>query len=201
MPVEIERRFLVLDPCAAMGARVAAFSHITQGYFGHVDGLRVRVRVVCGAYDECTAFLTFKGARRGICRLEYEYPLDVARAWRALDCLPPLEIIQKTRHRVPHRDGLEWSVDQFEGPNQGLFIAEVELSHPHQKIALPSWAGEEITFDPRYGNSQLARAPMPLSTTIGGGQWRASNTLRPVPCPDVRELVPFETLLDAASEP
>jgi len=33
-----------------------------------------------------------------------------------------------------------------------------------QKFALPPWAGEEITFDPRYGNSRLARSPMPHPT-------------------------------------
>jgi CYTH domain-containing protein len=111
-----------------------------------------------------------------------------------------MQIIQKKRHKIPHHDGLEWSVDQFEGPNQGLFIAEVELSHPGQKVALPSWTGEEITFDPRYSNSQLARTPMPFA---GWMQDRASGVLRPVarPCPDGRELVPFESFLGAASEP
>ena len=200
MPVEIERRFLVRDPCAAMDVRPAASSHITQGYFGHVDGLRVRVRVLSGEQDDCTAFLTFKGARRGFCRLEFEYPLELARAGRALDCLPPMQVIRKKRHKIPHHDGLEWSVDQFEGPNQGLFIAEVELSRPYQQVALPSWTGEEITFDPRYSNSQLARTPMPL---VGCVQDRTSGGLRPVarPCPDVRELVPFESFLGAASEP
>jgi CYTH domain-containing protein len=199
MPVEIERRFVVRDPCAAIAARTGASFHITQGYFGHVDGLRMRVRVLWGDHDECTAFLTFKGARHGICRLEYEYPVEVARAWRALNCLSPKETIRKKRHRVLNHDGSEWSVDQFEGPNQGLFIAEVELSHPHQKVSLPSWAGEEITFDPRYGNSQLARTPMPY---VFGGRARASNTLRPAasPCPDARGLVPFASFLGAVAE-
>jgi len=182
-----------------MAACTGASSHITQGYFGHVDGLRMRVRVLREDHDECTAFLTFKGARHGICRLEYEYPLEVARAWRALNCLSPIETIRKKRHRVPHHDGLEWSVDQFEGPNRGLFIAEVELSHPNQKVALPSWAGKEITFDPRYGNSQLARTPMPYAV---GGQARASNSLRPAAsaCPDAPEMVPFDSFLSAVSE-
>jgi adenylate cyclase len=160
MPVEIERRFLVCDPRAATGAQTASSFHITQGYFGQIDGLRVRVRVVLKKNKACTAALTFKGDRRGYCRLEYEYPLDVGRAWRALNTLPPTEIILKRRYQIAAADGRMWSVDRFEGPNQGLCLAEIELSHPHQKFVLPPWAGREITFDPRYGNSRLARQPM-----------------------------------------
>ena len=179
MPFEIERRFLVRDPCAAMGAYAASPSHITQGYFGHIDRLRVRVRVLSGEHGDWAAFLTFKGARRGYCRLEYEYPLDLGRAWRALNSLPPMEIIRKRRYQVPHHDGLVWSIDQFEDANHGLFIAEVELSHPDQKVALPSWTGEEITFDPRYGNSRLARWPMPPLTGDGYRELRQAEDMSP----------------------
>jgi len=89
MPVEIERRFLVRDLYAAIGTPPASSIHITQGYFGQIDGLRVRVRVILEENGDRTAVLTFKGARRGYCRLEYQYPLDMGRAWQALVALPP----------------------------------------------------------------------------------------------------------------
>jgi adenylate cyclase len=161
MAVEIERRFLVRNPCEALGASMEEPSHIVQGYFGCIDRLRVRVRILSDERGHCEAFLTFKGARRGYCRLEYEYPLALERAGRALDPLPPNRIIRKKRHTVRRQDSLPWLVDEFEGPNEGLVLAEIELSHAGQEIELPSWIGEEITFNPRYGNSRLAFSPMP----------------------------------------
>lgn len=161
MAVEIERRFLVRDPCDAIGAAMGTPSYIIQGYFGCIDRLRVRVRILWDERDDCGAFLTFKEVRRGYCRLEYEYPLALERARRALDTLHSTQIIRKKRHKIHHHDGLLWSVDQFEGSNSGLVLAEVELSHACQEIELPSWIGEEITFNRRYGNSRLSHSPMP----------------------------------------
>lgn len=159
--IEIERRFLVRDPQAAVSSsRIIHRCQIRQGYFGCVDGLRVRVRIIADGSGQRTAVLTLKGRRQGICREEYERPLGLDRAEQALGALPPTCIICKTRYRIRYRDGLVWSIDRFEGPNTGLVVAEVELAHPEQRIELPSWVGEEITFDPRYGNSALARSPI-----------------------------------------
>jgi CYTH domain-containing protein len=160
MAIEIERRFLVHEPRAAFAAATSCH-HFTQGYFGGVDGLRIRVRVVSDAGGDCAALLTFKGMRHGLCRLEYEYPLELDRARRALITLPSARIIRKIRYEIHHHDGLVWSVDRFQDPNNGLVLAEVELTHPDQQVEQPSWVGEEVTFDPRYGNSRLARFPLP----------------------------------------
>lgn len=159
MAIEIERRFLVREPRAAFAA-ATSWHHFMQGYFGRIDGLRIRVRILSDASGDCAALLTFKGKRSGLSRLEYEYPLDLDRAWRALITLPPARIIRKTRYEIRHHDGLVWSVDRFQGPNYGLVLAEVELTHPDQQVEQPSWVGEEVTFDPRYGNSRLARFPL-----------------------------------------
>jgi adenylate cyclase len=99
--VEIERRFLVCDPCPAIDKGRAPSSHIIQGYFGCIDRLRIRVRILSDERDGCMAFLTFKGARRGLRRLEFEYPLPLERARRALGTLPPAQVIRKTRYHVP----------------------------------------------------------------------------------------------------
>jgi CYTH domain-containing protein len=165
LAIEIERRFLVRDPRAAFAAAgMTRWHRITQGYFGRINRLRVRVRILSDASGDCAALLTFKGARRGLTRLEYEYPLALDRARRALITLPPAQIIRKVRYEIHHHDGLVWSVDRFEGPNSGLVLAEVELAHRDQQVELPSWVGDEVTFDPRYGNSRLARSPMRLLT-------------------------------------
>lgn len=160
MAIEIERRFLVRDPQAVLsGAEINYGYRFRQGYLGWIDGLRMRVRIITGN-DQHTAVLTLKGRRHGICREEYEHPLELDCAEQILSVLPPTRIICKTRHRICYRDGLVWSIDRFEGPNTGLVIAEIELADPEQYIELPPWAGEEITFSPRYGNSALARSPI-----------------------------------------
>ncbi|HEY9857954.1 MAG TPA: hypothetical protein V6D16_00500, partial [Candidatus Obscuribacterales bacterium] len=56
-------------------------------------------------------------------------------------------------------DNLVWEVDEFAGENQGLMVAEVELSDANQAITLPDWAGEEVSHDPRYFNASLAKHP------------------------------------------
>jgi adenylate cyclase len=156
MAIEIERRFLVRDPQAAVSdSGVTGWcGMIRQGYLGWVDGLRIRVRTITDGSGKRSAVLTLKGRRQGIWREEYEHPLGLDRAEQILGALPPTRIVCKTRYRLRYRDGLVWSIDLFEGPNAGLIIAEVDLADPEQRIELPSWVGEEITFNPRYGNSR-----------------------------------------------
>jgi CYTH domain-containing protein len=113
MAIEIERRFLVRDPQAAFGSGITHRRQISQGYFGCVDGLRVRVRIVADGSGQRTAVLTLKGRRQGICREEYECPLGLDRAEQALGALPPTRIIRKTRYWLRYRDELVWSIDLF----------------------------------------------------------------------------------------
>ena len=76
MAIEIERRFLVRDPQAAIAdSTIANQLQIRQGYLGWVDGLRIRVRIITDYRGQRSAVLTLKGRRRGACREEYEYPL------------------------------------------------------------------------------------------------------------------------------
>ena len=158
MALEIERRFLVRDPRAAdVDCGLTDWCRIRQGYLGWVDGFRIRVRTTTDSSGKRFAVLTRKGRRRGICHEEYEQRLELNAAERILGALPPTLIICKTRHRLRYQDGLVWSIDCCEGLNQGFVIAEVELIDPEQLIELPPWLGEEITLNPRYGNSTLAR--------------------------------------------
>jgi CYTH domain-containing protein len=53
-----------------------------------------------------------------------------------------------------------WEVDEFLGKNKGLVIAEIELESENQPIKLPPWAGEEITGDARFYNSNLIDKPL-----------------------------------------
>ena len=150
MPVEIERKFLVTgDAWRAAGTG----TRYRQGYLSLQAGTSVRVRA---SHDK--GYLTIKGESSGTSRPEYEYPIPLAHANELLDTLCIRPIIEKTRYRVEYR-GLVWEVDEFDGENQGLVIAEVELESEQQCIELPNWVGEEVTGDPRYYNTSLVTNP------------------------------------------
>lgn len=152
MAIEIERRFLVAND--TWRDAVTATHRLDQGYLAREDGVVVRIRVT-----DAAAWLTIKGPG-GLVRPEYEYKLPLPDAAAMLDTLCTGRRIAKTRHIVPH-DGLTWEVDVFEGPLAGLVIAEVELPTPDRSVSPPSWAGREITGDPRYANAVLASATTP----------------------------------------
>jgi adenylate cyclase len=154
MALEIERKYLVRDH----GYRPAA-SHsyrIQQGFLNDDPRRVVRVRIMGN-----TATLTVKSPVSDVARREFEYtiPIDDARLLIGLVCLPPT--LEKTRHIVEH-GGLTWEVDEFEGENEGLVIAEVELPDTGTVPDLPSWIGEEVTGDSRYYNANLVRNPYRL---------------------------------------
>ena len=89
---------------------------------------------------------------------EYEYEIPLADANQMLDTLCERPIVEKTRYRLP-QDNIVWEIDEFEGDNRGLIVAEVELKDEHQSYPKPDWLGEEVTGDPRYFNANLVAKP------------------------------------------
>lgn len=148
-PVEIERKFLVVGQEWRVDSHAEA---ISQGYLPTGDDCSVRVRIRA---DE--AFLTIKGPSCGGVRAEFEYPIPVDNAALMLRQFCAGRMIAKRRHSLRF-GGRIWTVDEFEGPLAGLLMAEVELDHVGQSVALPPWLGREVTEDPRYLNSALATA-------------------------------------------
>ncbi len=151
MPQEIERKFLVVGEYKP---EAYASSRIVQGYICSARGRTVRVRIRDGR-----GYLTIKGPAdaSGVGRYEWEkeIPPDEVRELMGI-CEPGT--IDKTRHLV--RSGRHvFEVDEFHGENEGLTIAEVELSSPDEPFEKPGFIGQEVTGDPRYYNAQLTRHP------------------------------------------
>ena len=151
MGIEIERKFLV----AGDDWRHAPAVPYAQGYLNRDKQRTVRVRIV-----EDSAWLTVKGANTGAAgatRAEFEYPIPVADAEQLLAlCDGPL--VRKLRRVVVHA-GATWEIDEFQGDNAGLVVAEIELGSEDEAFERPPWLGAEVTHDPRYFNSSLATAP------------------------------------------
>lgn len=67
-------------------------------------------------------------------------------------------LIKKKRYLVPVGGRLVAEVDMFLGIYEGLVIAEVEFQSEEQagRFVPPEWFGEEVTFDKRYLNKNMA---------------------------------------------
>lgn len=150
MGKEIERKFLVAGDAWRMEG---VGTLMQQGYLSTDLERVVRVRL-----EGDDASLTIKGQAIGATRGEWEYPIPKADAEEMLAqlCLRPL--IEKTRYRIMH-EGMLWEVDEFLGDNEGLVVAEIELTSEDQHFEKPLWVGEEVTGDARYYNANLLMRP------------------------------------------
>ena len=150
MGTEIERKYLVdIGAWQPQGAG----THFRQGYLSTQQQSVVRVRI-----EGDVAKLTIKGASKGLARTEFEYPIPVDDAAAMLDHLCEQPLIDKHRHKEVHH-GKTWEIDVFHGDNDGLVVAEIELGAEDESVTVPAWAVQEVSADPRYFNSNLARHP------------------------------------------
>ena len=150
--IEIERKFLV----KSVDYKTVASSkeRIVQGFLNTDPERTVRVRI-----KGDSGFLTVKGKSNeaGTTRFEWEHTITVKEA-EQLIILCEKGIIDKTRYLVPVGNHI-FEVDEFYGDNEGLTIAEIELSAEKEKFQKPDWLGEEVTGDIKYYNSQLGKNP------------------------------------------
>jgi len=150
MPIETERKFLVKSDEWRKKAKGISYR---QGYLSTKVARTVRVRI---AGEK--AYITVKGKNKGASRAEYEYGIPVADATEILDNLCKKPLIEKKRYTFK-QNSVTWEVDEFEGDNEGLVVAEVELEDENQVIILPNWIGKEVTGKAQYYNASLVKKP------------------------------------------
>jgi adenylate cyclase len=150
--VEIERKFLVNSD--AFIAQASAKHTIAQGYLNSNPDRTVRIRIMGES-----GFITIKGKgnESGMTRSEWETEIPLMDARPLLSLCEPGKI-EKTRYNVPVGNHI-FEVDVFHGENDGLVIAEIELSSEPEEFEKPSWLGEEVTGDKRYYNAYLSQKP------------------------------------------
>jgi adenylate cyclase len=154
MPLEIERKFLLTgDP----RAEATTSMRICQGYLNSAPERTVRVRI-----QDNRGFLTIKGlgSDSGASRYEWEHAINVDEAHELLKLCEP-GVIDKTRYFVDFK-GHVFEIDYFNGDNEGLVLAEVELETENEEVELPSWIGQEVTGELKYYNSSLVKNPYTL---------------------------------------
>lgn len=148
IPKEIEKKFLVASSWRPLGTSF----YIEQGYLSHDENKTIRVRLV----NSVEGFLTIKGPGK-LERPEFEYEIASTHAEFMLKCMSPWKLSK--RRFVIYHEGKKWEVDVFEGLNAPLVMAEIELKTKDEKFSKPPWVRQEVTFDKRYSNINLARNP------------------------------------------
>lgn len=151
MAIEIEHKFLLAND--GWRKYIDRSVKYRQGYLSSQPTSSIRIRIS----DE-QAWLNIKSATIGTHRYEYEYEIPVSDANEIISNLCAKPLIEKTRHFVID-DGNLWEIDEFEGCNQGLCVAEIELSNIGDHFTKPHWLGDEVTNDLRYYNNNLAVHP------------------------------------------
>ena len=151
MATEIERKFLLKNNTWQVHADQG--TRYSQGYLVGSQHASVRVRL-----EGDKAFINVKSATINITRQEYEYEIPVNDAKEMLKMLCEKPLISKTRYHVTYDKHL-WEIDVFAGDNQGLVVAEIELTDKDETFATPEWLGEEVSDDIRYYNVNLVKHP------------------------------------------
>ena len=148
---EIERKFLVAGDFKAF---VCVSHRIVQGYMCSDAKRTIRIRI-----SDDKGYITIKGRSQdgGVSRFEWEKEIPVLEAEALLPLCEP-GVIDKVRHIVKAGAHV-FEVDEFHGDNEGLLLAEVELSSVDEDFERPQWLGKEVTGDRRYYNSYLSVHP------------------------------------------
>lgn len=163
-----ERKFLVSDD-SWMKCTFTSRDLIRQFYIS-CDDICIGVRMVNEASETKSphAYITIKNneCEEDIDEFEWEIPIIDA---YILSKFTKSRIIQKLRYIIPARQDDYWVVDEYIGEDAGLVIAEHEYKessyfpyHPacydkSLEFNIPYWIGEEVTGDPKYYDTNIAK--------------------------------------------
>lgn len=149
---EIERKFLVKD----LSFKKEAFrqTKILQGYLNSSPERTVRVR-----QRGEMGFITIKGKSNesGMSRYEWEKEILASEAEELIKICEP-GVIEKIRYEVQVGENI-YEIDEFFGENEGLVLAEIELTSETQNFERPVWLSREVTGLKEYYNSNLIKHP------------------------------------------
>ncbi|MEI9958680.1 MAG: CYTH domain-containing protein [Ferruginibacter sp.] len=84
----------------------------------------------------------------GATRAEYEYEIPLDDAKELLDKFSVAEL-SKNRYKIKFENKL-WEVDEFLDDNDGLIVAEIELTSEDESFVIPDWIDKEVTGQEKY---------------------------------------------------
>ena len=148
----LQRKFLIVSD--KYKEQAYKKTRIVQGFLNTHKERTVRVRI-----KGKEAYIAIKGIsnKEGTSRFEWEKKIAVEEAEQLIELCEP-NLIEKIRYEIKVGNHI-FEVDEFSAENEGLIIAEIELSEENESFEKPDWLGKEVTGDIRYYNSQLSRVP------------------------------------------
>jgi len=155
MALEIEKKYLTFSD--KLPKLVGGILYI-QGYLTLSPLIRFRV----SGNEVCLNIKKIKSDSRIRDEWEFRSRLndDEIRELIGLSIKKPIE---KVRYRTESH-GLIWEIDVYQGENEGLITAEVELPGENYAISFPEWIDNkhEISNDERFFNRNLGDFPYKL---------------------------------------
>ena len=121
------------------------------------DDPTIRIRL-----DGKNAILCIKGPTIGISRIEFEWEIKPYSILKELLESSDWPVVEKKRWDVQSEDGHIWNVDRFLGLNEGLWLAEIELSDEDTTYHCPKWIGMDVSNDSRFTSKRLAELPFSI---------------------------------------
>ena len=146
--MEIERKYLIEN--IPFDLENYPKLKIAQGYLSTNPVVRIR-------RSNDKYILTYKGKGLMV-REEYNLPLTQ----EAFEHMIPKcdgRFIEKTRYLIPYNEKLTIELDVFHNDLSPLTLAEVEFDSEEEanNFTPPEWFGEDVTFSPKYHNSNLSQ--------------------------------------------
>ena len=153
--MEIERKYTLKELPANLDSYPCHL--IEQAYLNTKPVVRIRK-------EDDDYYLTYKGSGM-MAREEYNLPLNEESYYHLLEKADGI-VITKKRYVLPlsdfqldNKDNLSIELDIFEGKLAPLIIAEIEF--PTEEMAdtftPPDIFAEDVTFNPKYHNSNLSK--------------------------------------------
>lgn len=164
MAIEIERQFIVNTehPEWIQIRETLPSQQIVQSTIHRGDGNKLRVRLITdnrtGKKSACFTFKVKKTTKKTAANIRDEYEWDVP--YRvALFVMIGHGEVHKKRYLYKHTDGKVWEFDEYQGPNEGIVLADIELKEDSETFELPPWLGKEVTKEKKITNASFTLHP------------------------------------------
>ncbi len=164
MPREIERQYVVNTEHPEwinLKPKLPAKRYI-QATIHRGEGNKLRVRLIedftTGKKSAAFTFKVNKKSKKHEPNVRDEYEWEVPYRVALFIMIGHAEV-SKVRYEYRHTDGKIWEFDEYEWANEGVVLADVELTELDEKVKIPAWLGQETTKLKKITNNSFSMHP------------------------------------------
>jgi adenylate cyclase len=126
------------------------------------EGNKLRVRLIedpkTGSKSAAFTFKVDVKSKKDGPNIREEYEWEVPYRVALYITIWHKEVI-KYRYTYRHIDGKIWEFDEYQGENEGITLADIEIKDEDEKFDLPSWIGQETTKLKKITNNSFSDHP------------------------------------------